>query len=365
MSKIYPKRFVIKGVPKMNSEKADEDFYFIACMKELLVFLHEDPLYNYNYLCSVSGSSFAFLWDQGNWNPVEDITSFGGRWPEPISRVFNAIGFGYEIINKETTEECENIMKDKIKRSLCVENKPVLAWGVLNEEPICCIVTGYDDDGDTLIGWHYRQFSQGLCNEYDYGGYFRKTRWFDNTCQILLIGNRYNKPDFMKITEETMLYGSNIFLKQKNILGYHCGISAYDAWINDMKDESAFPKNINTIKLRSGCIIRTCELAAEVYWNGMDFMKAVSSWHDLMTEEALLAAADFVAQTDNMYKIWYLLGALQDENVRAEHLGKKEIREEIIQLLEAAKKRGIMAAKNIQRGIKKEKILKATKYYLS
>lgn len=360
---IYPKRFVIKGVPKMNSDKADEDFYFVSCMKELLSFLKEDSLYDYNYLCSISGASFSFLWDTSNWNPLDDITALGCQWHEPIDRVFDAIGFEYEIINNDNSLECKNMMLKRMKYSLYIERKPVLAWGVLNEEPICCIITGYDDGGETVIGWHYRQFSQGLCNEYDYGGYFRKTGWFCHTCQILLVGNRCNKPDFLQITKQAMQYGSNMILKQKSILGYSCGINAYDAWIADMNDETAFPEDINTLKLRTGCIYRTCEVAAEVYWNGMDFMKAVSTWHDLMAEDALMAAADFVAQTDNMYKIWYLLGALQDEDVRVKKIERREVRKEIVSILENAKKRDIMAATNIQRGLKKIKIMKKM-YYL-
>lgn len=360
---VYPKRFVIKGVPKVNSDKADEDFYFVSCMKELLAFFKEDSLYDYNYLCSISGASFSFLWDRSNWNPLDDITALGCKWSEPIDRVFAAVGYEYEIIKNDNSKACKDMMISKIKYSLYIEKKPLLAWGVLNKEPICCIITGYDDSGETLIGWHYRQFSQGLCNEYDYGGYFRKTGWFCHTSQILLVGNRYNKPDFLEITKQTMQYGSNMILKEKNILGYFCGISAYDAWIEDMNDEIAFLDDINTLKLRTGCIYRTCEVAAEVYWNGMDFMKAISTWHDLMAEDALLAAADFVAQTDNMYKIWYLIGALQDESVRIKQLKEKEVRREIVSILEEAKRRDVMAAKNIQRGLKKIKIMKK-KYYL-
>ncbi len=365
MNTVYPKRHVIKGVQKMNSGKADEDFYFIACMKELLAFLKEDPMYDYNYLCSISGAAFTFLWDQGNWTPKEDITHFGCNWEYPVRRVFESVGYGYISLKNDGSESCKKENIRNIQESLYINNRPVLAWGVLNTEPICCMITGYDDWGETLIGWHYRQFSQGLCNEYDYGGYFRKTNWFANTSQILLITERKDKPNFMTVTEQTMREAHHLITKQTNIMGYCAGTAAYEGWIRDMKNNDFFERqSLESLKIKAGCIVRTCELAAEVYWNAMDFFKAVSTWHDLMAEYALLAAADFVAQTDIMYKIWYILGALKGETVHAEQLAKKEVRDEIINLLEKALFRSKQAAKHIQRGLKTIKVMKQ-QYYLN
>lgn len=364
MNNIFPKRYVIKGVSKMNSEKADEDFYFIACMKEILKYLNEDPIYDYNYLCSVSGAGFTFLWDKSNWNPIEDITHFGNTWPDPIEQIFNAVGYEYEFIVNNKTDECKQHMLDEIKKSLYIKNMPVLAWGVLNTEPIWCIITGYDDGGDYLIGWHYRQFSQGLCNEYDYGGYFRKNFWFQNTGQILLIKDRCNKPDFMKVTEQAIIHGYQLITNTPFIMGYSNGLTAYDSWIEDMGRDNEFESAvINRLKIRAGCITRTCELVAEVYWNGMDFLKSISTWNELMAEEALLAAADFAAQTDIMYKIWYLMGSTQGEEIHIKQLMKIEVRNEIRNLLYTAKNRNIMAVKNMQYGLKKVKVMKR-QYYL-
>ncbi len=55
----------------------------------------------------------------------------------------------------------------------------------------CAILTGYDEDGDILLGWStYQDIPDDHDIPHDATGYFRKPGWHTNTPATILIGEK-------------------------------------------------------------------------------------------------------------------------------------------------------------------------------
>ena len=66
----------------------------------------------------------------------------------------------------------------------------MIATGIIGP-PEACIVTGYQDEGETLLGWNFFQDSVmygGLPARTDESGYFISHDWWENTDTQALIG---------------------------------------------------------------------------------------------------------------------------------------------------------------------------------
>ena len=72
---------------------------------------------------------------------------------------------------------------DSINRGI-----PVLAFGVVGPSD-CCIITGYDQGGDVLLGWStYQDIPEDHNIPHDVTGYFGKPGWHENIPGYILIG---------------------------------------------------------------------------------------------------------------------------------------------------------------------------------
>ena len=112
------------------------------------------------------------------------------------------------------------------------QGRPVLAFGVAGP-PECCIITGYDEGGDVLIGWSFLQddpgSSEGL--EFEPSGYFRKRDWFRETPGIVVLGEKRAVPPRAEICRATLEWGLSI-MRTPLVQGtWANGLAAYDAWI--------------------------------------------------------------------------------------------------------------------------------------
>lgn len=115
---------------------------------------------------------------------------------------------------------------------------PVLAFGVLGP-PECCVVTGYDENGETLLGWNFFQNSPeyGGGGETEPSGYFRRKDWFPNTESIIVIGPRTRKPP-LRTVHRGSLERALAVMRTPCVGGRHSGIAAWQAWADQvLRDE--------------------------------------------------------------------------------------------------------------------------------
>lgn len=131
----------------------------IACLTYL------DQKYPYHYILSTSGAAFRLVWNSKKWEGGNVDIIFMSKNPlKPFYRAFESVGRLIEIfLNQDHSwhialdEEYikDHIAsKDVIKREIIKNinnNIPVIGLGVVGP-PEASIITGYDNNGETLIG---------------------------------------------------------------------------------------------------------------------------------------------------------------------------------------------------------------------
>lgn len=125
--------------------------------------------------------------------------------------------------------------------------RPVIALGVVGP-PEACIVTGYRDNGEKLLGWSLFQHGSGFGGnfEIDESGYFIKDNWWENTEAVMSIGENIGALTPVKKILENALW----LMTEENIATYGAGTSnfyggqaAYEAWAKAVENDETFSKS--------------------------------------------------------------------------------------------------------------------------
>ena len=180
-----PDRVVLEGVPRVgyyfdvqkhedSKMRCPEDVPFPSCLRACLEFLGDGlgcrkiglcgrPWglgCGYAYLMGVTGVAFQLSWKDG-WHPDNVASWLVGTDPaEVFRRGFAAIGYDHEILRhrdlREQGDDNDGFARSRIIESIRDKGRPVIAHGVIGP-PEECIITGYDEGGDVLIGWSFFQ----------------------------------------------------------------------------------------------------------------------------------------------------------------------------------------------------------------
>jgi hypothetical protein len=211
---------------------------------------------SYDYVCGTSGAAFRLIWDPEKWNPGNSDISYMSENPiEPFQRAFEAIGYGFMLVSKKKEEmnpEYSNnlqscakkiLEKDEFEKEMLdsISNRgiPVLAFGVIGP-PECCLITGYDDGGNSLLGWNFFQDIPFFHDTpHDELGYFRKENWYNETPYYILIGEKHNQRPIQEIYVNSLKNALRIARTVK-VRGKYSGLAAYDAWAEALTDEDDF-----------------------------------------------------------------------------------------------------------------------------
>lgn len=228
---LHVERVGFYGNTKDN--RSPEDFPFPSCMVSVMKYLGEDSpvltLYDnnqsytkrtpYDGFLAATGMGFGLLFSDNYCPSAYDLTQVNDH-DETINRAFRWAGYACEII--EQSAASEDAIKEKIVSSIDA-GIPVLAFGIIGP-PECLIVTGYDNNGDTLIGW---SFFTGENTETEPNGMFRASSWYDELWKIVLPGQKTGRLSTLK---EIVQNGIAI-MEKTEADGYRAGAKAYDKWI--------------------------------------------------------------------------------------------------------------------------------------
>ena len=146
-------------------------------------------------MLGVTGAAFYLSWGQGWQMDNVEIMYMSDDPGAPSRRAFEAIGYAQEYIDNRAKGEAYT--RERIIESLRDKARPVIAYGIIGP-PEACIVTGYDEGGDVLMGWN---FFQGDPNSnagvtFEPTGQFRKRDWFQDLQGLHIIGEKGEKPSF-------------------------------------------------------------------------------------------------------------------------------------------------------------------------
>jgi len=189
---------VLYGVPKVYfGREVDGDkqtLPFSICLQSVLNYMGQNI--SYAELVAYSGEAFRQRWEVDGWSPAAIDPRFLYERPlETYERAFNGAGRKYTL--SVDAKDKKAIIKDDAIALIKTEldcGRPVIALGVVGP-PEACIITGYKDNGETVLGWSLFQESEWAegC-EIDESGYFIKKEWWNSTEGIMVIGEEIGEP---------------------------------------------------------------------------------------------------------------------------------------------------------------------------
>jgi len=244
-------RKVIEGVPRVGYAFSNfaKCTTFGGALESVMNYLGVKV--DYEYILFTSGGAFHQTWKDGWFQGNSDILTMCEDPFEPIHRGMSAVGYEYTI------RMCSGVdrfgVKARARKSAYVTGAPVdevfataeivssidrgipvLAIGVI-DVPEWCIIAGYDDYGETLLGWSYFQDKPEVRK--DPNGYFMKSNWFKDTQGYVLIRSRKTVPPMRQLCIDTLRFAVRI-ARTPVVNGSSSGLQAYVAWANQLVNDS-------------------------------------------------------------------------------------------------------------------------------
>jgi len=207
----------------------------------------------YNELMHVTGTGYGFLWSDNSilMDELWRINEFG----DMVSRAMRYYGRNYLWLNEKNTthEEMQRIIVWSIDHGHPV----VTEW--MGGLPEFSIVTGYEDTGNTLIGYTYCEECATKIDEY--GMYINPARWNDENVRfnVLIIGDKttlsYSDKDSIRFALEVLdkTKAEGLYLFDRTVGGTEAGVAgdaALRKWLEACEtDEKTvdFFKDINEL----------------------------------------------------------------------------------------------------------------------
>lgn len=379
------RRCVLDGVPRVGFDlykeerdglkRCPEGIPFPSCLRACLEYLGDTHGYRQieahgsswrldnlcTYLMGTSGAAWRLAWRRGEWFGGNCDIVFTSEDPvEPFRRALGAVGYGWHILlrpdcaeelaAKDTPTGDEAEMRAAIVESIRDKGRPVIGLGVVGP-PEACIVTGYDDGGDVLVGWSYFQNSPEV--EKEPSGCFRKRDWAKGTLGVLTIGDKSDKPPLSETYRETLKWAVRL-ARTPGFRGFHSGLAAYDGWAEALtRDEDFAGVEMNWMSEPYMAHEDAVGAVAEGRWYGAQFLKQVADAEPAMADELLAAAACYEAEHDLMWKTWGLIGGPQRTDESAQKLCDPDVRRQMVAIIRQARDKDAEAADHLERALAK------------
>ena len=179
---------------------------------------------NYDYVCAVSGSAFRTSFSKSGWNHGNYHVN---NTPIIIEHTFKMLGYKIKQSICGDYELEKKLIIDSIDRSI----PAITLDGVINCSD-ACVISGYDNDGDVLLGYNSFMYIQDDHNEpHDDTGYFRKSNW-QNKSSILIIEGKGEKLSKEEIFAETIKLIRHLIADENIAPGQYNGLAAHRAFAN-------------------------------------------------------------------------------------------------------------------------------------
>lgn len=349
---ILPDRVLLATVPKVGFEaeggRCPELTPFPSCLRACLEFLGEDHGAReiqahgsawrldelYVTLMGTSGAAFRLSWMPGWSLDNVDIQYTSNDPAAPFQRAFEAVGYGCEIV-------CGNKLENEVGLAHPVlesiaRGVPVLGFGVVGP-PECCILAGYEDEGNAVTGWSFFQgfeeFNQDItlldC------GQFRKGDWVRDLQGLIFIGGKLAAPDPAEIRRQSLYWALAVARTPWVFPDRHKGIAAYKAWAEHLlRDEDFRGLDQETLRLRLDVHDDAAMSVAEGRWYAARYMEQTAGYLPWAAEELARAAAHYDRIHDRVWDMWALVGGIGRDDEKALKLAEPQVRRDAARIIE-------------------------------
>ena len=341
---------VLYGVPKVHYGAFGGCTPYPVCLKAVANYMginldYEDAIVQ-------CGAAFRLVWDATAWNGgnVDVLLTFED--PSAVYRYgFESLGYEFRLLGRDGKAKAAEpekfaMAEDSkakadfigfIKESIG-RGAPVIALGIVGP-PEACLVTGYRDNGQTLLGWNCFQDSPEYASSVsiDESGYFVTSAWWENrdTVAVMAIGEKTGgAPQPINAIASRAVEA----LTGRQYEKYAKGINAYDAWKKAILDDGQFSEDM-TIPLqieRLMCQGDAMDCLADGRGSAHKYFKKLAGKDP---EQPLYGkiAEQFAAVAMAVQKMNEALGGWERGEAQMKALLKPETRRKLGALIDAAK----------------------------
>jgi len=291
---------ILLGIPRPEfggKDPGGECLPFPIVLRNCLNYMGQQI--SHSFLLSVCGAAFSMRWNLSKWDEGQhDIVL---TYPDPykvFERGFHAAGRSFKMLKREASDKegFKNFIREEINAG-----RPVIALGIVGP-PEACIIAGYRDDVDTLLGWSLFQkgaeFKKGVrCHE---NGYFITKAWWENKSSVLLMAiGEEQKPlssdaEILQTALEVMTLESFVTTHGETS-EIACGQAAYNAWAERIDDDANFAPNqlLPLLKAKYTCHQDGQIMVGAGRLNAIDYLESVGARHPDVADLCAQAAAYF------------------------------------------------------------------------
>ena len=308
---------------------------------------------DYDDAIVICGAAFRLVWDTTAWNGGNVDVLLGFDDPamtfksgiESLGRKFTLLGRDGSATTAEPKKFDAQIsddvkLKDRfiafIKESID-NGVPVIALGIIGP-PEACVIAGYRDNGQTLLGWNCFQDSPEFAASIsiDESGYFATSSWWENrdTVAVMSIGEETGSPASLKAIVERAI----LALEGRQFGKYAKGLAAYDAWKKAISDESQFSENM-VIPLQAErlmCHGDGMDCVADGRKSACKYFRKIAAQNP---EQLLLEkiAEQFGVSATAAHMMFDTLGGWERGEAQMKAFMKPEIRRRLVELIDDCK----------------------------
>lgn len=233
-------------VHESEPSRGPEDIIFPSCMRAIMQFLGH-PEYDYVHFVGVTGAGFYLNWKDG-WHPDNSAIYFMAPFEEHIKLfeyAFASTGYAVDVAAIKSGRKLgEAEARQRVAASIDA-GTPLLSHGVVGP-PETCIIAGYDDGGDVLVGWSFFQthdeWNSGV--DWERNGMFRRRDWYANAWDLFVFGERGEPPDPREVRLRSLRWACKVVRTAATWEGRtNNGLAAYDAWAAHLlRDDDITPQ---------------------------------------------------------------------------------------------------------------------------
>jgi hypothetical protein len=238
----------------------------------------------------------------------------------------------------------------------------VIAFGPIGPQE-SALITGYDENGDILIGWSFFQniplFNTDV--EFEPSGEFRKKNWneYESGFSCLIIDEKKSMPSLDSICKRTFEWMVTVARTPVTFKDRANGFAAYDAWASQLVEEIRFPDDNNLLMQRFESHNNVIGFLAEARWYGSQFLIGLTEngddiIHRDSVEDIYHAAALYAGEHQLMWELWNLAGGNGNPN-GWRYFSERQNRIKMASIIKKAKEKDVAATKHIEAALSRMK----------
>ena len=345
--KLNEEKTILYGVRKIEHGAYGSSTMFPICMKAVSEYLGDDI--SYAYIMAVTGAAFRLVWNQADWDLSNiDIFHTLKESNEIYQYGAKALGREFSFLGREENTKKEEFVSF-IKSSIA-KGYPVIALGIIGP-PEPCIVAGYEEEGEVVMGWNFFQNDPEFSSEVKImdNGYFQCDTWWENTDTQAVMsvgaitGTSCHDKEIVKMAAEIM--------EAREEYTYAKGIKAYEAWKEMLLDEKWFEDSITFDKLFSKLLVQNDAMVCiddGRYWGAKYFEELSEKYREKEKVICQDIAKCFHNVSNKAKDMIKLIGDWSDMEKMIQNFGNRSIREKISELIDTAKKEDNKALEKIK-----------------